>query len=55
MNKFGRKMYKIMNKLKTFLISWLFGFVIFHLLFRRQLFQNFENTAKLARFAKYLY
>ena len=49
--KFGPKKYKIMKKLK--ILTILKNFVIWfcELLF----FQNFENTPKLARFAKYFY
>ena len=55
--KFVPKKYKIMKKLKTLsilknLIIW---FCELHLLFSYPVFQNFENTPKLARFAKYFY
>ena len=57
MKKFGPKKYKIMKKLKTLPISrnFVISFCDLHLLFSYQLFQNFENTPKLARFAKYFY
>ena len=55
--KFGPKMYNIVKKLKTLPISrnFVIWFCELHLLFNYQLFQNFENTPKLARFVKYFY
>ena len=57
MKKFEPKWYKILKKLKTFPISrnFVIWFCDLHLFFRYQLFQNFENTPKLVRFAKYFY
>ena len=55
--KFGPKKYKIMKKLKTLPIlrNFAIWFCDLHLFFSSQLFQNFENTPKLARFTKYFY
>ena len=57
MKKFGPKKYKIIKKLKTLPISgnFVIWFCDLHLLFNYQLLQNFENTLKLARFAKYFH
>ena len=46
-----------MKKLKTLPITrnFVIWFCDLHLLFSYQLFQNFDNTPKLARFAKYFY
>ena len=53
LKKFVPKKYKIVKKLKTLPISrnFVIWFCDLHLLFSYQLFQNFENTPKLARFA----
>ena len=57
MKKFAQKKYEIMKKLKTLPIlkNFVIWFCDLHLFFSYQLFQNFENTPKLARFAKYCY